>query len=87
MQKKKKKKKKNQPTKQTNNLLIAAQINDIRTDWIRTKIDDTPLNDKCWLCHDKDEAVNHLIREHSILSQRVQDSVRLGEKDQSLRNM
>ena len=38
------------------NRLIAAQNNAIRTNYIKVKID----NNKCMLCRDRDEKVNHI---------------------------
>ena len=41
-------------------LLIAAQNNVIKTYHIKAKIDNTPQNNKCRLCGDRDETVNYL---------------------------
>ena len=51
-------------------IIIAAQNNAIRTNYIKAKIDKTHLNSKCRLCDDRDETVNHELRKCSKLSQR-----------------
>ena len=37
--------------------------------YIKAKIDHTQRNSKCWLCGDRDETDNHIIRESSKLAQ------------------
>ena len=44
-------------------LLRAAQNNVIRTNHIKKRIDKTQLNSKCRLCSDRDETINHIIKE------------------------
>ena len=56
-------------------LLIAAQNNAIRTNYIKAKIDNTQQNNKCKLRGERDETVNHIIIDCSKL---VQKSTRLG---------
>ena len=56
--------------RETESLLIAAQDNAIRTNHIKTRIDKTQQNSKCWLCGDRDETINHIISECSKLAQR-----------------
>ena len=51
-------------------LLIAAQNNAIRTNYIKAKIDQTQLNSRCRFCGDRDEAINHIISECSKLVQK-----------------
>ena len=51
-------------------LLIAAQNNTIRTNHIKARIDKTQQNSKCRLCGDRDETINHIIRECSKLAQK-----------------
>ena len=51
-------------------LLIGAQNNAIRTYYIKEKNDCSQQNSKCSLRCDKDEAVNHIIREFSKLAQK-----------------
>ena len=46
-------------------LLIAAQSNGIKNNYIKAKMDNTQQNRKCWLCGDRDEMVNHIISESS----------------------
>ena len=41
-------------------LLIAAQKNIIRTNYVKAKIDKWQQNKRCSLCGDKDETVNHI---------------------------
>ena len=57
-------------TRETESLLIAAQDNAIRTNHIKARIDKTQQNNKCRLCHDRDETINHIISECSELAQR-----------------
>ena len=47
--------------------LITAQNNAIRTNYVKTKIDNPQKNSKCRLC---DETVNRIIREWSNLAQK-----------------
>ena len=50
--------------KETESLLIAAQNNDIRTNYIKAKIDYTPRISKFQLCREKDETVNYINKEN-----------------------
>ena len=50
-------------------LLIAAQNNTIRTNHIKARIDKTQQNNKCRLCGQRDEMINH-ISECSKLAQK-----------------
>ena len=56
--------------RETKSLLIAAQDNAIRTNHIKARIDETQLNSKCWLCGDREEAINHIISECRKLAQK-----------------
>ena len=61
--------------RETESLLIAAQNNAIRTNYIKEKIGKTQKkkkkkNSKCRLCSDKDETINHMISECSKLAQK-----------------
>ena len=56
--------------RETESLLIAAQNNAIRTNHIKARIDKTQQNSKCRLCGDRDEMINHIIRECSKLAQK-----------------
>ena len=56
--------------RETESLLIAAQNNAIRTNHIKAKIDETQQHSKCRLCGDRDETINHIISECSILAQK-----------------
>ena len=51
-------------------LLIAAQNNAIRTNYISVKIDHMQQNSKCRLCEDRDEVVNYIINGCSKLAQK-----------------
>ena len=53
---------------ETESLQIEAQVNAIRTNHIKARIDKTQQNSKCTLCGDRDETINH-IRECSKLAQ------------------
>ena len=56
--------------RETESLLIAAQNCAIRTNHIKARIDKTQQNSKCRLCGDRDETINHIIREWSKLAQK-----------------
>ena len=55
--------------KETESLLIAAQNNAIRTNYIKAKIDNAQQNSKCRLSGDKNETINQ-IRECSKLAEK-----------------
>ena len=54
--------------RETESLLITAQINAIRTNHIKARIDKSQQNRKCRLCGDRDETINHVISECSKLA-------------------
>ena len=56
--------------KETKSLLIAAQKNAIRTNYVKAKIDKTQQNFKCSLCGVREEMINHIISECSKLAQK-----------------
>ena len=56
--------------RETESLLIAAQINPIRTNRIKARIDKTQENCKCSLCGDRNETIIHIISESSKLAQK-----------------
>ena len=56
--------------RETESLLIVAQVNAVRTNHIKARIDKTQQNSKCRLCGDRDETINHKISECSKLGQR-----------------
>ena len=56
--------------RETESLLIAAQNNAIRTNHIKARIGKTRQNNKCRLCGDRDETINHIISECSKSAQR-----------------
>ena len=49
---------------------MAAQNSAIRTNHTKRRLDKTQQNNKCRLCGDKDETINHLISECSKLAQK-----------------
>ena len=51
--------------KETEYLLIAAQNNSLRTNYVKAKIDKTQQNSRWRLCSDRDETINHLISDSS----------------------
>ena len=56
------------------NLLIAAQSNAIRSNYIEAKIDKIQQNCKCWLYGDKNETINHILsKSGKQVARRVQD--------------
>ena len=56
---------------ETETLLIAAQINAVRTNHIKARIDKSQQNSKCGLWGDRDGTINHIMSECSKLAQRV----------------
>ena len=56
--------------RETESLLIASQDNAIRTNNIKARIDKMQQNSKCRLCGERDETINHIIRECSKLAQK-----------------
>ena len=48
-------------SKETESLLIAAQSNTIRTNYVKDNIDNTQKNSKSSLCEERDEMVNHML--------------------------
>ena len=56
--------------RETESLIIAAQNNAIRINYIKAKIDKTQQNSKRRLCGDRDETVNHVLCKCSKLAQR-----------------
>ena len=56
--------------RETEFLLIATQNNTIRTNYTKTKINNTPQNPKCTLSSDKYETIDHIISECSKQAQR-----------------
>ena len=59
--KKKKKKKKKNLRKESESLLIAAQNNATRTNYVKAKIDEKQTNSKCRLCREIDETINYIV--------------------------
>ena len=55
--------------RETESLWIATQINVVRTNHIKSRIDTTQENSKCCLCGDRGETINHIISECSKLAQ------------------
>ena len=55
--------------RETESPQIAAQDNAVRTNHIKARIDKTKKNNKCRLCGDRDETINHIISECSNLAQ------------------
>ena len=56
--------------RETESLLIAAQDNAIRTNYIKARMDKTQQNSKYRLCSDRDETINHIISECSKLARK-----------------
>ena len=46
--------------RETESLLIAAQNNTIRTNYVKARIDKMQQNSRCKLCSDRDEMINHI---------------------------
>ena len=56
--------------RETEPLLIAVQVNAMRTNRIKARIDKTQQNSKCRLCSNRDETINHLISKCSKFAQK-----------------
>ena len=56
--------------RETESLQITAQNNAIRTNHIKTRIDKMQQNSRCWLGGERDETINHIIRECSKLAKK-----------------
>ena len=56
--------------RETESFLIAEPNNDIKINYIETKIDNTQQNSKCRLCGDRDETIYHVISECSKLARK-----------------
>ena len=52
-------------------LIIAAQNNPIRTNYVESKTDKMQETYSCILCGDRDETTNHIISKCSKLAQKV----------------
>ena len=56
--------------RETESLLIAAQINAAKANYVKAKIYKTPQNSRCWPCGDRNETIHHIISESSKLAQK-----------------
>ena len=59
--------------KKTESLLIAAQNNITRTNYVKARIDKVQQNSGWRLYGDRDETINHIISESSKLAQKEYD--------------
>ena len=57
-------------TRESESLLMAVQNSAMKTNHIKARIDKTQRNNKCRLCGDRDETINHIISECSKLAQK-----------------
>ena len=55
--------------RETESILIAVENNVIKTNHIKVKTDKTQENNRCRLCGDSDETINHIVSECSKLTQ------------------
>ena len=62
--------------KETKGLIIAAQDQALRTNWIRKNIDKENISAKCRLCGDNDETIAHVLSECIQLAQNEYKKVR-----------
>ena len=53
--------------RETESLSIEDQDKVIRTNYVKGRIDKAQQNSKCWLCGDRGETINHIIRKCSKL--------------------
>ena len=56
---------KEKPQREIESLLITAENNAIKTNYVKGKLDKTQQNSKSRLCRDKDEMINRIISERS----------------------
>ena len=63
--------------RETESLQIAAQNNAIRTNHIKARIDQKKKNNRCRLCGDRDQTINHIMSE----------CTKLGQKEYKTRNI
>ena len=54
-------KKKGSLKRETEYILIVAQNNARRTNYVKSNIDKMQQNSKCWLCDDRDGTINHTV--------------------------
>ena len=73
-------KKKKNLKRGTESLLIAAQNNAIRTNYIKARIDKMQQNSKCRLCGNRNETINHIICEYCKLEQKEYDLILQGRE-------
>ena len=55
--------------KETEGLILAAQDQAIRTNWIKRMIDKVDISPKCRMCGGADETVSHIVSECKQLAQ------------------
>ena len=55
--------------KETEGMIIAAQDQALRTNWIKKNIDKQDISEKCRMCGERDESVSHIVAECSKLAQ------------------
>ena len=55
--------------KETEGMIIAAQDQALRTNWIKKNIDKQNISEKCRMCGQRDESVSHIVAECSKLAQ------------------
>ena len=56
--------------RETESLLIGSQNVAIKSNNVKARIDKTQQNNKCRLCGERDETINHIINECSKLAQK-----------------
>ena len=54
--------------RETEGMVLAAQGQALRTNYVKFRIDHSCVSPKCWICGDKDETVWHVIGECSMLA-------------------
>ena len=55
--------------KETEGMIVAAQDQALRTNWIKKHIDKQNISEKCRMCGERDESVSHIVAECSKLAQ------------------
>ena len=62
--------------KETEGLILAAQEQAIRTNWIKRMRDKQDISQKCSMCRDADETVNHIVAECKYNAQKVKRTIK-----------
>ena len=56
--------------KETEGMILAAQDQALRTNWIKSNIDKEDISSKCRMCGERDETIAHVVSECQKLAHR-----------------